>query len=431
MLPPMVTLSSLLLLFHSIICLNYGKTFNSTLGRTNSSSLSDRALSVFSVVKFPNSACSSSTSGRNGTCYTSSECTSYGGTASGSCASSFGVCCIFEKTCDGGSVSQNLTYFTSSSRSLGSACKLKICKCATDVCQLRLDFETFVLNNPVTVTTLTVAGPDAAIAAGSANSLGDCQVDQFTVTTPGAKSPPVLCGTNTGYHMYVHASDQCNELTANFGSSSAATTSAFTIKVTQVLCSSKLKAPQGCLQYFTGTTGTITTYNYQSGAGVLLVNQDYSICVRSERTYCAVCYWSTAFKMSVPGAADGNKGVDTRCGSPGINPAFTKGGGFDYIFIADGQCNSPVGGTVTTPMETNDRYCGTELRCLATAPDTTTANAAGQTVCTMNKPFKIGVHSDNYEYADATGTAPEGTLDNNRGFSISYYQKTSCLTRPT
>ena len=28
---------------------------------------------------------------------------------------------------------------------------------------------------------------------------------------------------------------------------------------------------------------------------------------------------------------------------------------FDYIFIADGQCNSPVGGTVTTPMETNDR----------------------------------------------------------------------------
>ena len=65
------------------------------------------------------------------------------------------------------------------------------------------------------------------------------------------------------------------------------------------------------------------------------------------------------------------------------------------------------------------RYCGTELRCLATAPATTTANAAGQTVCTMNKPFKIGVHSDNYEYADATGTAPEGTLDNNRGFSIS------------
>ena len=28
---------------------------------------------------------------------------------------------------------------------------------------------------------------------------------------------------------------------------------------------------------------------------------------------------------------------------------------FDYIFIADGQCDSPVSGSVTTTMETNDR----------------------------------------------------------------------------
>ena len=36
----------------------------------------------------------------------------------------------------------------------------------------------------------------------------------------------------------------------------------------------------------------------------------------------------------------------------------------------------------------------------------------------MNKPFKISVHSDALEYADTT-TASEGTLANNRGFSIS------------
>ena len=52
------------------------------------------------------------------------------------------------------------------------------------------------------------------------------------------------------------------------------------MQVTQVLCSSKLKAPQGCLQYFTGESGTITTYNYNSGSGVLLGSQDYSVCVR-------------------------------------------------------------------------------------------------------------------------------------------------------
>ena len=31
--------------------------------------------------------------------------------------------------------------------------------------------------------------------------------------------------------------------------------------------------------------------------------------------------------MSVPNAANGGNGVDTQCGSPGINPVFTKGGG--------------------------------------------------------------------------------------------------------
>jgi len=410
-------------------CLSYLllSSFAEAADNSTASLPSKRALSVFSVVKFPNSACTSSTSGRNGTCYTSSECTANSGTSSGSCASSFGVCCIFEKSCDGASVSQNTTYFTSSSRALGESCKLTICKTSADVCQLRLDFETFVLNDPVTASTVTV-GP-ATNAAGTANSLGDCNTDQFSVTAPGGKSPPVICGTNSGQHMYVHASPQCNVLNANFGSSSTATSSAFTIKITQVLCSSKLKAPQGCLQYFTGTTGTITTYNYNSGGGVLLTNQDYSICLRSERTYCAVCYWSTAFKMSLPDGANGNNGVDTLCGYPAINPAMTKGGGFDYIFIADGQCDSPVSGAVTGTMETNDRYCGTELRCLSAVPATATTGTAGQTVCSMNKPFKISVHSDGLEYYEST-TASEGLIANNRGFSISYYQKTSCLTRP-
>ena len=95
--------------------------------------------------------------------------------------------------------------------------------------------------------------------SGTANSLGNCDVDTFTITAPGAKcnfhffvihdhkvtnwllmliifisAPPVICGTNTGQHMYVPASDQCNELSAVFGSGSTATTSAYTIKITQV-----------------------------------------------------------------------------------------------------------------------------------------------------------------------------------------------------
>merc|ERR1712013_597453 len=365
----------------------------------NNNTRVEKALSVFTVVKFPNSACTSSTAGRNGTCYTSSECSANSGTASGTCASSFGVCCVFEKSCGAGTVSQNTSYFTSTSRALGGSCSLTICKCSTDVCQLRLDFETFALNNPVTVTTVT-SGP-AAAAAGSANSLGACNVDQFTVTVPGGKSPPVICGANTA---------------------------AFTIKVTQVPCDSKTKAPNGCLQYFTGETGTVTTFNYNSAQGVLLTNQDYSICMRQERTYCAICYWSAIFTMSLPNADNGINGVDTNCGHPALQAPMVKGGGFDYVEIPDGQCDSPVGAALAT-TETNDRYCGAEFRCLKAIPALALVGTAGQTVCSNNKPFKISVHSDGLEYA-FPATASEGLLAANRGFEIGYYQKTSCLTRP-
>ena len=50
-------------------------------------------LSLFSIVRFANTACTG-TNSYNGTCYTSAECSSYGGTGSGTCAAGFGVCCI-------------------------------------------------------------------------------------------------------------------------------------------------------------------------------------------------------------------------------------------------------------------------------------------------------------------------------------------------
>ena len=52
------------------------------------------AFSLFSIVQFPNQQCTaSSSSSTYGTCYTSSECTSKGGSSDGNCASGFGVCC--------------------------------------------------------------------------------------------------------------------------------------------------------------------------------------------------------------------------------------------------------------------------------------------------------------------------------------------------
>ena len=77
-----------------------------------------RVFGVFNVVTFPNSACGAS-NGYNGTCYTSSECSAKGGTASGTCASSFGVCCVFSISC-GSTSSANNTYAIISSYSTSS-----------------------------------------------------------------------------------------------------------------------------------------------------------------------------------------------------------------------------------------------------------------------------------------------------------------------
>jgi len=385
----------------------------------------EKALSVFSIVKFPNTACVSSTAGRNGTCYTSSECSANSGTASGSCASSFGVCCVFEKSCGSSSVSQNLTYFTSTSRTLGSSCSLTICKCSTDVCQLRLDFETFALNNPVTLTTGLYGGTGAN---GEYNLLGQCQVDTFSVSVPGGKSPPVICGTNTGYHMYVPASDQCNTMTASFGSGSSAGTGAFTIRVTQVECGSKTKSPSGCLQYHTASTGTISSFNFNAATGVHLANQDYSICIRPDRTACAICYFvaDANYGLGIPNgmAAIAQKGVDTNCGAPGL-AQFAKGGAFDYIDIPGGQCDSPAANAVVANILINDRYCGTDLRCQNNVDGTTVDSA---TVCTNQRPFKITFHTDGVEYINGPGEGSD--IANSRGFELGYYMKTTCLTRP-
>ena len=58
------------------------------------------------------------------------ECTSKGGTASGTCASSFGVCCVFSISC-GATSSANNSYAVMSSYSVSSdadPCTYTFCK---------------------------------------------------------------------------------------------------------------------------------------------------------------------------------------------------------------------------------------------------------------------------------------------------------------
>merc|ERR1719430_818017 len=72
--------------------------------RTSESSRDGKTFSLFSIVQFPNQVCtassSSSSSTTYGTCYTSSECSTRGGSGDGNCAAGFGVCCVIStSTC--------------------------------------------------------------------------------------------------------------------------------------------------------------------------------------------------------------------------------------------------------------------------------------------------------------------------------------------
>ena len=84
-------------------------------------------------------------------------------------------------------------------------------------------------------------------------------------------------------------------------------------------------APPGCLQYFTGTSGTIESFNID--VGVHLSNQDYTICIRTEEGYCDIQYVKTTFSLS-----SGNRVRGDDCTE-------------DYIIIPDNG-------------KDNNRYCG-------------------------------------------------------------------------
>ena len=60
------------------------------------------------------------------------------------------------------------------------------------------------------------------------------------------------------------------------------------ILISQISCQAAWAPPPGCLQYFTGVTGQISSYNFQGG--LHLANQLYTNCIRQESNHCSISY---------------------------------------------------------------------------------------------------------------------------------------------
>jgi len=370
-----------------------------------------RFLNLFSVIRFSNTPCIGSV-GRNGTCYTDKECRQRKGLGIGTCAGGFGVCCTFSVGC-GQTTNENCSYLNTDLSD--NVCQYTICKCNPDVTLIRLDFTEFNIAQP-----FTCGGSTSPTVCTTKDGplIGDCIKDQFTVTSPGSPAPPVICGYNTGQHMYVPASDLCNKITFNMDLLHSGVMRMWEIKVTQYdeTQDQRFLAPPGCLQWNTGIRGEVQNFNYKDTSSTHLSSQQYSICWRRERGFCAICFAVGYFGLSnvpqkVPSSSTGTTDwtrlagmTDSICCSKDTDYANCEtSGANDYIEIT-GASGPPV----RDPFVVGDgnRFCG---RWLGVTPAITPApsfvyNAinAARTLCTIHVPFRLRVHFSDGEVLSST-----------------------------
>lgn len=385
--------------------------------------------SIFQIIKFENAPCVGGT--RNGTCFTSAECDSAGGTEDGNCADGFGVCCSVTIT-SGESTSLNQSYIVETTPASGT---YRICPCSTDVCRIRFDFTTFTLAAPFTAATMgqavTAAGAANNIAQNSGQSIGDCLTDQFSITGSGGSGTPIICGTNTGQHVIVDSDGSaCAIVSSSIGTTAATTTRSLDIMVTQFKCGDEMGGPSGCLQWHTSAAGFVRSFNFPdqaAGTNVAstvthLSSQKYNICIRQPTDTTMICYIACTSQAAVQ-TVDGVATMQASFGlsiSPNAAAQSDIGANCvgDYITIIGGDLVAVA--IAQTPSLVGPRFCGREL-------NTASGNIVGLaavSLCTTSVPFQIGVNFDEDEIsggfdngdAHEAASAPGGII----GFCLRY-----------
>jgi len=293
-----------------------------------------KVLGLFSVVTFPNDECKTiMTPSMSGVCVTSEECSNSGdtiATASGNCASGFGVCCM-RRIVAPGSITQDLTHiqnedFPSAEAALRATAPVPP---ATDravnimgganICALKVEFITVQLLNP--------------------SATGVCGEEAISVRTP-ARNPGAgfgvenLCGVLTGQHIFVDVAPAVGAMamTLNIDTSNLSGDRMWKILIRQIQCDDVNRPPGGCLQYHTGLSGQLTSFNgaRTGDAHQMIRNQNYKICIKRAAGMCGVTYREAtsgagtidSFNLGAavaakdptdPGNFGGNSGVGDTC----------------------------------------------------------------------------------------------------------------------
>ncbi|XP_058836498.1 uncharacterized protein LOC131693042 [Topomyia yanbarensis] len=373
-----VYLAVLTAVITSVVCSKLWDEPKIESNQTLSSSRQGRVFPFYSLGRIANTVCVG-TYGLSGTCQIRGECAANGGIASGICSTltTQAVCCVFVSTC-GATTSQNITYFQNSGYPLpyngGGSCSITVVPPDASICQLRIDFDTFSIAQPT--------------------GEGVCSIDNVQVSG-GSSSVPIICGDNNGQHAYVWFSGT-NPITITVSmTGSTSFNRLWNMQLSMISCHSRYQAPAGCLQYYMGLTGTVSSFNYGMAAnpalnnlGMIgsrqLVNSNYGICIGAGAGQCTITYnlpSGNVYAFTLSG--DATAVAPTLLGTAAVGVQGT-GCTTDYLIIPN-----PVG-------IASDRFCGLGI-------GTTTSNAM---------PFVLYY---------ITGSNSDGDVAN-RGFQLQYTQ---------
>ncbi|CAG0881781.1 unnamed protein product [Darwinula stevensoni] len=242
---------------------------------------------------------------------------------------------------------------------------------------------------------------------------GLCANDLFTVLG-GTSVAPSICGVNTGNHMYVDVGQTTNSVSLTVTTSGSSFPRSWKIKVTQLPCNTNYLAGSGCLQFHTGVTGQVMTYNFNSALGQELANQDYGICIRMEAGYCGIQYATCTVANETFTQAFSVSGTTVN-----TNPSSQTGSAncpFDWVVIPClTNAQGAAGATQVTPFATQpcvDRICGTFF---SSGQGQGAPPAYLGPYYSYRKPFVIYYHTNGQETA-------QNDLGN-RGFCLRYTQQ--------
>ncbi|XP_054014781.1 uncharacterized protein LOC128895856 [Hylaeus anthracinus] len=367
--------SLVILLFGSTAFCQTVQSINSNAMEIQHLNMKPRFFPLFSVVRFANSQCLASNN-LNGTCFTRRECRDYGGTASGTCASGHGICCVFQKTC-GSTTNVNNTYFTNpeypTTYDGTGRCTITVNRCNSNICQLRLDFLEFNLASP--------------------NASGVCDFDLF-LASGSSTSVPRICGENANQHVYIDFNGGSPIMLSIDTNSEYSTERRWNIRIQQIPCDATYRAPNGCLQYFTSVSDTVTSFNYGTTQNPRaptygtrqMANTNYGVCVRMAQGYCGI-EWSQTTPSSFSVSGDTGSFDSTIIGTEFAAEAGTNCTK-DFVIIPHPFQNGiPVG---------VERFCGNGF----------------VTKTSFSKPFVMYVVTNGDEIGEIE----------NKGFSLTYRQ---------